>query len=355
MSYSTRVYRQRNTHTHDDTKEQSSFFCKVNESTSSQGSKASFFQAKLSIGQPYDKYEKEADAVASKVVNNQHGNSSIVQQKNISSIQRLSTSMEEEKLGTNDARMRKDKEIQEKPEVQMKCASCEKEKEKMGGAVQAKSEGANTASPQLSSKITSSAGQGNALPAKTLSEMNTSFGADFSNVNIHTNTEAGQMNKQLHAQAFTHGNDIYFNNGKYSPETNGGKKLLAHELTHVVQQTGMIQKETETNVFQDIAETAGNIMSNGCRKETPVECPGNSGNFRRLGYIEPMLLVNKGSCTLYVHGIDANGASISNPYVELPSGGQGFFTPSPDAVDTGVVCNSDCNGSGKVAHPYYCA
>lgn len=128
MSYSTRVYRQRNAHTPDDTKEQSSFFSKANGPPFSQGSKPSLFPAKLVIGQPNDKYEKEADAAANRVVNNQNGNSAVVQQKNISSIQRLSTSMEDEKPGTNDARMRKGKEIQEKPEVQMKCASCEKEK-----------------------------------------------------------------------------------------------------------------------------------------------------------------------------------------------------------------------------------
>ena len=68
--------------------------------------------------------------------------------------------------------------------------------------------------------------------------MNSSFGTDFSHVNIHTNTDAAQMNKELSAQAFTHGSDIYFNNGKYNTETSGGKQLLAHELTHVIQQKG---------------------------------------------------------------------------------------------------------------------
>lgn len=355
MSYSTRVYRQRNANMQEDTKKQAAFFGKVNQPSSLQSSKSSFFQAKLSIGQPNDVYEKEADAVANRVVNNPKGNT-MVQQKKISNIQRLSTPMEEEKLGTNDARMLKDKEIQQKPALQMKCASCAKEEEKMDGAVQTKSEGGNTASPKLSSKIESAAGQGTALPAKTLQEMNSSFGVDFNKVNIHTDTEAVQMNKELNAQAFTHGSDIYFNANKYNPQTNGGKQLLAHELTHVVQQTGTIQKEAEipTNIFQDIAETAGNLLSNGCRKDTQVECPGNSANFKRLGYIEPMMLVNKGSCTLFIHGIDAAGGSISNPYIELLPGTQGFFIPSPDAVDTGVVCKSDCSGSGKVEHPFYC-
>lgn len=65
------------------------------------------------------------------------------------------------------------------------------------------------------------------------------FGTDFSGVRIHTSGDAVSMNKELHAQAFAHGSNIYFNEGKYNPGSNEGKQLLAHELTHVVQQTGV--------------------------------------------------------------------------------------------------------------------
>jgi hypothetical protein len=66
--------------------------------------------------------------------------------------------------------------------------------------------------------------------------MGSAFAADFSGVSIHTDEKAAQMSKDLHAQAFTYGNDIYFNSGKYNTDTSAGKHLLAHELTHVVQQ-----------------------------------------------------------------------------------------------------------------------
>src|SRR5690606_10069691 len=56
------------------------------------------------------------------------------------------------------------------------------------------------------------------------------------NVNIHTDSQAVEMNKSLGAQAFTYGNDIYFNQGKYNPDSASGKHLLAHELTHTIQQ-----------------------------------------------------------------------------------------------------------------------
>ncbi len=66
--------------------------------------------------------------------------------------------------------------------------------------------------------------------------MSSSFGSDFNSVRIHSNSDATNLNRQLHAKAFTHGNDIYFNKGEYDPNSTSGKHLLAHELTHVVQQ-----------------------------------------------------------------------------------------------------------------------
>src|SRR3546814_1688558 len=63
--------------------------------------------------------------------------------------------------------------------------------------------------------------------------------ADFSQVKVHTGSGAVQLSRRLNAQAFTHGADIYFNEDKFAPGTPDGKHLLAHELTHVVQQKGM--------------------------------------------------------------------------------------------------------------------
>lgn len=62
------------------------------------------------------------------------------------------------------------------------------------------------------------------------------FGHDLSRVRVHKDSDAAQMGKELNAEAFTHGRDIYFGAGRYDPEISTGKKLLAHELTHVVQQ-----------------------------------------------------------------------------------------------------------------------
>ncbi|NJO00902.1 MAG: DUF4157 domain-containing protein [Bacteroidia bacterium] len=95
---------------------------------------------------------------------------------------------------------------------------------------------ASTASSQLESQINSSKGGGSPLDAQTQSFMSDRFGADFSGVRIHTSSESVQMNQALGARAFTVGNDVHFNQGQYNPGSTEGKKLLAHELVHTVQQ-----------------------------------------------------------------------------------------------------------------------
>ena len=265
------------------------------------GKNGAFFQPKLSVGPANDQYEQQADAVADKVAN-RNSPGPVIQQKEISSVQRLATSKEDERQGTNDARMLKDKEIQEKPELQRKCAECKAEeetvqkkseprpeekekkppakpvtekKEKAPGKdgkaapemkdkkaapekkeekdkVQKKSESSSSsvAPASVSQSIRSSAGKGNPLPAATLADMQSAFQTDFRQVKIHIDAEAQNLNKDLHAQAFTHGRDIYFNMGKFDPATRAGKKLLAHELTHVVQQGAASSGKKEPGELQ---------------------------------------------------------------------------------------------------------
>ncbi|HEX4850859.1 MAG TPA: DUF4157 domain-containing protein, partial [Puia sp.] len=268
MSYCSRTYRHRNAHTAEDSQNQEPFFSKVHEPNKSTG-KNSFFQAKLSINQPGDSYEKEADAVANSVVNGSSGNSS-VQQKRKDGIQRLSTDKEDEKLGTNDARIKRDKDIQQKP---MEAKNSDDEKKDLIGiqkfegpiqeeemtishGLQKKGNGGSlhsTPSPQLSSKIENSSGKGDPIPNQVMNDMNDSFGFDFSRVKIHKDADAANMNGELQSKAFTHGHDIFFNEGKYNPDSSDGKFLLAHELTHVLQQEGLdenkISAKTDENNF----------------------------------------------------------------------------------------------------------
>jgi hypothetical protein len=77
---------------------------------------------------------------------------------------------------------------------------------------------------------------GSPLPEHTRREMETAFGSSFSNVRIHTDERAAKLSRSLGALAFTYGNDIFFDDGQFTPETSSGRRLLAHELTHTIQQ-----------------------------------------------------------------------------------------------------------------------
>ncbi|QEC78002.1 eCIS core domain-containing protein [Mucilaginibacter ginsenosidivorax] len=111
--------------------------------------------------------------------------------------------------------------------------------------IQAKGDAGGVAGPAVTNGIQATQGGGKPMDGSTKSFMESRFGNDFSNVRIHTGDYAAQMSKELNAHAFTVGNDIYFNSGKYAPDASGGKHLLAHELTHVVQQSGSIGRKVQ--------------------------------------------------------------------------------------------------------------
>jgi hypothetical protein len=71
--------------------------------------------------------------------------------------------------------------------------------------------------------------------------MEGAMGTDFSSVRVHTGSESDSLNKSLSARAFTTGSDIFFRSGEYNPATTQGQQLLAHELTHVVQQGAAVR------------------------------------------------------------------------------------------------------------------
>src|SRR5438046_1528310 len=84
-------------------------------------------------------------------------------------------------------------------------------------------------------RINSVKGSGASLDPGTQRFMEARFSTDFGGVRIHQGNDASDLNRELNASAFTVGNDIYFNQSEYSPNTEAGKYLLAHELAHVVQ------------------------------------------------------------------------------------------------------------------------
>jgi len=98
--------------------------------------------------------------------------------------------------------------------------------------------GSFAVSSGVESVLAAGKGNGRPLPHEVRAFMEPRLGVDLSGVRVHADGEAARLNRTLSAQAFTHGQDIYLGAGKYNPGTDGGKRLLAHELTHVVQQSG---------------------------------------------------------------------------------------------------------------------
>jgi len=105
-------------------------------------------------------------------------------------------------------------------------------------ALTRKGEGEGEVAPEVETAIENSRGSGQPLDTGIRGEMESAFGSDFSGVHVHTGSEAHELNKSVNAVAFTTGRDIFFRDGAYSPANSEGQKLLAHELTHVVQQGG---------------------------------------------------------------------------------------------------------------------
>lgn len=183
-------------------------------------------QRKLSIGAVDDPLEEEADAMADRVMRMPEN----------TFIQKKCSHCEEEES------------IQRKPFafIQKKCAHCEEEEKvqrrpfhffiQKKGIESNNIESNNVASDIISNQIQSTRGGGSPLPERTKSFMESRFDADFSGVRIHTGHYASDVSEKLNAQAFTVGNDIYFNRGTYNPESDSGKNLIAHELTHTIQQ-----------------------------------------------------------------------------------------------------------------------
>jgi len=245
----------------------SSFFKKGGEASLSNETpfftKGNAVQTKLTVGQPNDKFEQEADSVADQVVQRlaepdiqkqqvtQAALTPFIQTKcaECEHEEQLQKKEEEkEQQGSSPDLMKKPAfgdepvppptgdEDEKEVTLQRKCAECEKEE-----TVQKKGE-AGTASPELERNLSASKGSGQLLPDSVRQPMETAMGTDFSNIKLHTDSQAVQMNTQLHAQAFTNGSDIYFNSGKYDPGSRSGQHLLAHELTHTIQQGNAVRK-----------------------------------------------------------------------------------------------------------------
>jgi hypothetical protein len=109
-----------------------------------------------------------------------------------------------------------------------------------------KADGPSAAPHGVMGGIARARGMGRPLPSNVRRFMEPRFRADFSGVRIHTGDHAARLNRQLSAHAFTFGDELFFGRDRFQPETQGGRELIAHELTHTIQQGAVAQDRSET-------------------------------------------------------------------------------------------------------------
>ena len=207
-------------------------------------------QAKLTLGPVGDKYEQEADAVARQVVGSLSaaktavGEPSAQRQEEEDELQMKPTAVLQ--------RQEEEEELQMKPLLQRQ----EEEEE-----LQAKGDSMMTGgvlSGEVETAVASAKSGGRPLDDTIRAPMEQAFQADFSGVKIHTGGEADSLNRSLNARAFTSGQDVFFRSGEYNPGSTGGQELLAHELTHTIQQGSAVQRRIQRYTKIPVAEQAVN-------------------------------------------------------------------------------------------------
>ena len=179
-------------------------------------------QKKLTVGQPNDEYEQEADRVADQVMR-MPDPAPAKQRPWTGSINHLlqTQPVEEEEAQAKPLFQRQPIEEEEEP-VQMRTGTDLSRTPEVG--------------PNLEGHIHRLKGGGQPLSGSTRTFFEPRFGRKFNQVRVHTDSQAAKSAQALNARAFTTGHDIVFGTGQYAPETIRGKRLLSHELTHVVQQ-----------------------------------------------------------------------------------------------------------------------
>jgi hypothetical protein len=185
--------------------------------------KSGALQAKLRIGQPGDKYEQEADRVADAVMRMPEPQEA---SSGAPSIQRACPTCEEDELRRQPIK-EEEEELQRQP--------IEDEEEEL--QAKATSGRISEANPNIESRIQSLKGGGRPLSENDRAFFEPRFGHDFSQVRMHSDAKAAEAARAVNARAFTVGNDMVFGERQYAPGTTAGQRLLAHELTHVVQQS----------------------------------------------------------------------------------------------------------------------
>ncbi len=249
----------------------------------------SVIQPKLKLGPSDDKYEREADSLAEHVM-----------------------TMPEPKFALGSSEEAKFSSSLSSNSIQRRCASCSEDEQLVKQKIS--KESTPDLSPSISSRITALQGGGRPMSPSEKRFFEPRFEKDFSNVRVHSNTPANKAAQSINARAFTLGNNVVFGASEYSSNSHSGKKLFAHELTHVVQQS-----------------------QSGCLNNTHV--------IQRDGHTQPQPCRNIGSCigriAMIAHSQSLNPKSASAVVDDLMLQLRGFNLSDPNNLSEIVQEVSD--------------
>lgn len=246
-------------------------------------------QPKVNIHPSDDRFEKEADHVADKVTSNQPVHTAAAVSKVPVATQRK-TNRRKQQVAAIQAMLslrntnlpvqtKQNNSLGESPDLQMSDS----------GPPAAQQQNQPN---QLASVLSNQHTRGSPLPAATRAQMENRIGANFSNVRVHTGNESHEASRSIGARAFTNGPNIHFANGQYDPHSPTGKHLLAHELTHTIQQGAAPARADIQRAADDSGISATNLHDHAergppiqRRADATVQCALFDGAISRIGEV----------------------------------------------------------------------
>ncbi|WP_375495326.1 DUF4157 domain-containing protein [uncultured Nostoc sp.] len=233
-------------------------------------------QAKLTLGTVGDVYEQEADRVARQVVDEIHS----------SAFRASNTTSEGESIANGGEAGRVQRQI----------------------TVRAAGDAGGEISSEWEGELVRAKGGGQPMSPTVTEPMERAFGADFGGVRVHTGAQADMLARSIQAKAFTTGQDVFFRQGAYEPGSQGGQELIAHELTHVVQQkrepgqtdthiSTLVQRKGERAALRNTRVTtrnAGEQIRRGNRRGSISSTNGKSSAKLAITYNQSHQHLNTG-------------------------------------------------------------
>lgn len=214
--------------------------------------------------------------------------------------------------------------------------------QRMPSIQRAPADGGLEVEPHMEQQIEGARGGGSSLPDAVRGPMEGAFGADFSGVRVHTDGPSDALSRSLQARAFTTGQDIFFRSGEYAPGSSQGQSLLAHELTHTVQQSGVQRKILQRDLAESIPTSTGvfemGMIAQQGALATPATPSGLKGTIRfepgqnapysnQIGLIQIVKLTDDGDANIDPASMPAGrGASLRTTEDKDAGVDGGFFT-----------------------------